>query len=309
VEKNVICISGGKDSTALWIYATKVLKKEVMPIFCDVGNEHPMTYEYIDYLQSKLGKLKIIKADFTDQIERKKKYVQENWKEDFIKKGFTENEAQEIIKKVVENLKPTGNPFLDLCIVKGRFPSSQARFCTTELKIIPTLEQVYIPLFESGHKVISWVGVRADESQARSRLEEYEELPEGYTIYRPLLKWNVQNVFEIHQKYQIEPNPLYKQGMSRVGCSPCINSTKENLFQLAIRYPNEIERIAEWERLVGLTSKSQKASFFTAEPEKSSIKDYANWSMTAYGGKQVDLLKLIEAEELPQCSSVYGLCE
>lgn len=310
-EKNVICISGGKDSTALWIYATKVLCKEVTPIFCDVGNEHPLTYEYIDYLQEKLGKLKIIKADFTEQIERKKKYVSENWKPDLIERNWTEQEADEIIKKVIENLKPTGNPFLDLCIVKGRFPSTKARFCTTELKVIPTLEQVYIPLLESGHKVISWVGVRADESQARAKLEEYEDLPEGYAIYRPLLKWTAKDVFDLHKKYDIEPNPLYKQGMSRVGCSPCINSTKENLFQLAMRYPDEIERIAEWERLVALTSKSQRASFFIQqkEDEKMSIRDYANWSMTAYGGKQMDLLKLIDLEETPQCTSVYGLCE
>ena len=310
MEKNVLCISGGKDSTALWIYATKVLKKEVMPIFCDTGNEHPITYEYLDYLQSKLGYLKIIKPDFSEQIIRKRKYVQENWKDDFLKMGKTEEEAEEIIKKVIEILVPTGNPFLDLCIWKSRFPSSQARFCTTELKVIPTIEQVYLPLLEQGHEVFSWVGVRADESQARAKLQEYEALPEGYTVYRPILKWTVQDVFEIHKKYDIEPNPLYKQGMKRVGCMPCIHANKEELFEISIRFKEEIERIAEWEKIVGRASKRQRSSFFihSDDDDRSDIRKWVEWSKTSYGGKQLDLFKT-EQLEVPQCSSIYGLCE
>src|SRR5699024_2393008 len=117
-------------------------------------------------------------------------------------------------------LQPTGVPMLDLAIWKGRFPSTRARFCTTELKVIPIMEQVYMPLFEEGKHVISWQGVRADESLARAKLTEYEPMPEGFDVYRPLLKWTAQDVFEMHDKYGIEPNPLYKEGMSRVGCMP-----------------------------------------------------------------------------------------
>src|SRR5690606_7054614 len=119
-------ISGGKDSTANWIYATKECGVEVMPVFCDTGNEHPLTYEYLDYLESKLGPIKRIKPDFTERIANKRKYILENWEKDGV--------PIEHINRAAELMQPTGNPFLDLCIWKGRFPSTMARFCTQFLK-------------------------------------------------------------------------------------------------------------------------------------------------------------------------------
>ncbi len=47
---------------------------------------------------------------------------------------------------------------------KGRFPSTMARFCTVELKVRPMFDQIYVPIFEAGDKVISWQGIRANES-------------------------------------------------------------------------------------------------------------------------------------------------
>jgi len=35
---NVLSISGGKDSTAMWIYAVKEMGVEVIPVFADTGN-------------------------------------------------------------------------------------------------------------------------------------------------------------------------------------------------------------------------------------------------------------------------------
>lgn len=51
---------------------------------------------------------------------------------------------------------------------KGRFPSTMARFCTVELKVRPMFDQIYVPIFEAGDKVISWQGIRANESLRRS---------------------------------------------------------------------------------------------------------------------------------------------
>lgn len=54
--------------------------------------------------------------------------------------------------------------FVDLCKKKKRFPSSQARFCTVELKMKPMIDYV-LSLNES---VIIFQGIRADESPERS---------------------------------------------------------------------------------------------------------------------------------------------
>lgn len=204
MEINIGTISGGKDSTALWLRAIE-MGIDLTPVFCDTGHEHPLTYEYLDYLESKLGPIRRIKADFTEQIARKREYVQTKWREEGV--------SEEIIQQALQVLRPTGIPFLDLCIWKGRFPSSKARFCTTELKVYPTFDQVYLPLIEQGHRVVSWQGVRAQESLARAKLSEREQTPEGYEIYRPILQWKVEEVFEIHKRHGIDPNPLYKMGM------------------------------------------------------------------------------------------------
>ncbi|MFW5438866.1 phosphoadenosine phosphosulfate reductase family protein [Paenibacillus apiarius] len=350
--KNVMNISFGKDSTAMWLYALEQ-GADIMPVFCDTGNEHPLTYEYGDYLEKQLGPIRRIKADFSEQIARKREYVQNHWPQKLTadapghwhyigpggereaavepsdepkdpsqqietghwrwypeQKGMSDREAAEVIETALSVLHPTGNPFLDLCLWKGRFPSTRRRFCTVELKVRPTEEQVYFPLLEAGHKVVSWQGVRAQESAARAKLPEREDTPEGYEIYRPLLRWTVEDVFAIHRKHGIEPNPLYKLGMGRVGCMPCINCGKQELFEIARRFPTEIERIAKWERLVKMASKRQGASFFpTANGAGDGIYEVVEWSKTAYGGRQYDLLKAIEFDDVPLCSSVYGLCE
>lgn len=308
---NVMSISGGKDSAAMWIYATKELGVEVMPVFADTGNEHPTTYQYINYLETVLGPVKRVVPDFSEQIAKKRQYVVEHWPTKLEKQGKSAREVDHIIRRALEHLKPSGNPFLDLCIWKGRFPSTKARFCTQFLKIIPIAEQVYFPLFEQGFHVVSWQGVRAAESPARAKLPEREHTPEGYEVFRPLLNWSARDVFAMHKKYGIDPNPLYTQGMSRVGCMPCINVNKQELFEISRRFPTEIERISEWESIVAGASRRGDSSFLPAldADDKKNIHDWVEWSKTSYGGHNYDLIKMIELEEPITCSSVYGLCE
>lgn len=298
---NVISISGGKDSTALWLFAKERGVSNLKVIFADVGHEHPETYKYIEYLKKELGEITIIKPDFSDRIMKKREYVRTKWREEGV--------DEKIIKDALEVLKPTGIPFLDLCLWKGRFPSTMARFCTQELKVIPILEQVYMPLLESGKHVVSWQGIRAMESRKRAQMPEREETPEGFEVYRPLLKWTVEDVFKMHKKYGIKPNPLYLQGMGRVGCMPCINCRKDELFEIGRRFPEEIERVAEWERIVSKASKHGSATFFTSDKRGHGIKEVIEWSKTSYGGVNYDLEKILAWEDVPTCSSLYGLCE
>jgi len=88
---------------------------------------------------------------------------------------------------------------------------------------------------------------------------------------------------------------------------PCINSRKEELFEIQRRFPEEVERIIEWEQIVSMASKRGSATFFTSDDRGHGMEEIVEWSKTALGGKQYDLLKL--TEKLPACSSMYGLCE
>lgn len=281
--------------------------EEFQCVFADTGHEHEITYQYIEYLENKLGvTIQRVIADFTKDIERKRDVVQTKWRNEGI--------SEEIIETALSVLVPTGNPFLDMCIWKGRFPSSQVRFCTDHLKVTPMNKQVILPLIDQGHQVISWQGVRAEESPKRATLAETEELDFGVIAYRPILKWLVADVFAMHKKHGINPNPLYQQGMGRVGCMPCIMCRKSELHEISKRFPEVIEKLRQWEALVSLASKRQSGTFFGYTQDESDagnakvgIDEVVEWSKTSRGGRQFGLFT--DSEELPSCSSIYGLCE
>lgn len=309
---NLVSVSGGKDSTATLLVALEREEENVQAVFCDTGNEHPLTYEYVDYLQSKTGvPIKWLKADFTDWWWHRRDYVRDKWP----LKGVPE----EVCKRVYDFMEsgPTGNPFLDLCIIKGRFPSRMAQFCTQELKTKPAAEYA-LELIDQHGAVCSWQGVRAEESPRRAAQPEREDKGGGYSIYRPIHKWTVQQVFDQHRKHGIKPNPLYTFGMGRVGCMPCINARKDEILEISKRFPEQIERIAEWEKIVGSMAKRGAATFFAATNdgqertnqehyEQGNVLQVVQWSKTQRGGRKMDLFRSMD--DAPLCSSAYGLCE
>lgn len=363
---NVLNVSGGKDSLAVALIGRELEVPNQTLAFADTGHEHEKTYEYIDYLETKLGKIKRVKADFTDRINAKREYVVEHWPKkltteksgrwkalrktkqqepdpiecekrfeigvqqgDYVwlsaRRPLTDEQAQEVVETALSVLRPTGNPFLDLCIWKGRFPSTKARFCTTELKHEPIRQQIVDPLREKFTDIVSWQGVRAQESKARQSIAGYEvsyEEDGEIHIYRPIHTWLHESVFEIAKYHGIKPNPLYKEGCGRVGCMPCVNTNKKELSEIFKRWPDVIERLKQWELIVAKANKYGNPTFFcsSTDPmnevldgqlvsaETHGIEAIRDWAMTGRGGRQFDMF--IQSEPLTQCSSIYaGVCE
>ena len=220
-------------------------------------------------------------------------------------------------RRALSVMFPRGNPFLDLCMWKGRFPSRKAQFCTEELKRNIAVG-FQLELMEAGHRVISWQGVRRDESQNRRNAKKFERVGGGLWICRPIVEWSASQVFEFAAARQVRPNPLYLQGMGRVGCMPCINCNKAELRQIASRFPEHPARIAEWERIVGMCSKRGFSTFMAdTHPAKDRRVLFADlniwarieWSKTSRGGKQFNLLDEVEHDGTGGCSSSYGLCD
>ena len=324
---HVLSFSGGKDSTALYLLAMET-GRPFIPVFADVGNEHPAVYDYVRNLPEKTGgpAIKWVKADFAADFERKRAFIARKWPLDGI--------PAEKVERALALLHPTGVPFLDLCMLKGRFPSIKTRFCTDELKLVPMFEQVSAPLARAGRVVVSWQGVRAEESFARSHLPKRQRISlapysvrkavrdeaEGWRAYafRPLIHWTVADVFAFHKRHSVAPNPLYAQGMTRVGCMPCINVKKEEMRAVDQSFPEHIERIEEWEAIVSEVSKRGCATFFSAADDPNyvegeivtvkthGIRNRVEWSRTSRGGKQLDFG--LRSDMITECNA-WGTCE
>ena len=311
-----VSVSGGKDSTACALLALeRHPKEEIRLVFADTGNEHEITYDYVNnYMPKTLGlPVHVVRADFTPQIAGKALFVREKWPAMGV--------PLEKVERALATLRPTGNPFLDLCIWKGRFPSRRAQFCTEQLKKLP-LTAYQEELLDEFGEVESWQGIRWDESQNRKNALEREDIGGGIlkiTAVRPILSWTAQQTVDYVRSKGIELNPLYSQGMGRVGCMPCINARKGEVLEIAKRFPEHVARIAEWEEIVHDASKWDGATFFamvedakglTTEEcvEKGNILQIVEWAKTGHGGKQYDLFSS-STEEAPSCSSAYGLCE
>jgi 3'-phosphoadenosine 5'-phosphosulfate sulfotransferase (PAPS reductase)/FAD synthetase len=216
-------------------------------------------------------------------------------------------------RRALAVLYPSGNAFLDLCLWKGRFPSRKAQFCTEELKTLLAVE-FQMELVEQGYTVVSWQGVRRDESANRRNAKKFEVVAPRWYQFRPIVEWTAMDTIHFTKKAGVASNPLYSLGMSRVGCF-CINQGKDEIRQWATRWPWKIDEIDLWERLVGQASKRGFSTFFTdghASRDRRevyaelNIRERVRWAFTTRGGRQFDLLGGLEETEA--CSSSLGLC-
>lgn len=317
--KHVISVSGGKDSTALLLIALENCAREhLLPIFCDTGNEHPAVYEYLSYLEQALDiSITRLKANFSREIASKRRFIAADQRIGRDKRGRRRRWTNKAKRRALAVLHPTGNPFLDLCLWKGRFPSRKAQFCTEELKRNMAVG-FQLELIDAGHQVLSWQGVRRDESQNRRNAKKIERLNPGMWAFRPLVDWTAADVFAKHDKRGIQPNPLYRQGMGRVGCMPCINCGKAEITQIDARFPEHLEEKSRWEMLVGQASKRGFSTFFNKELHEDSyadrrvheancVENVIQWARTSRGGRQFSLLT--DLEDSTACASAYGLCD
>ncbi|MHB1547072.1 MAG: phosphoadenosine phosphosulfate reductase domain-containing protein [bacterium] len=196
-RKIIVSVSGGKDSTAMLLKALdEHPKKNIIPVFCDTGWEHPVTYEYLNYLEKTLNieitRIKNKRFDgLLDMIRKKKMF-------------------------------PTSDP--------------KYHYCSYELKKVPIrqfLKQFKEPVEnwvgiraqESKNRERRYSGISPDE------LLDYADTdtssPKYCHIHKtrfPIIDLSLKDIMKFYKKRNIKLNPLYYEFNSRVGCYPCILS-------------------------------------------------------------------------------------
>tara|TARA_R110002110_G_scaffold145395_1_gene334785 strand:+ start:760 stop:1722 length:963 start_codon:yes stop_codon:yes gene_type:complete len=300
----VVSVSGGKDSTATCLHL-KELGIPYRAIFFDTGWEHEETYRYLKhYLPLKIGPV-----------------------EHLVKKRELKTPELEALARKYEAQLGWYSPMVRWCIHKGMFPARQRRWCTSELKV--STAQEYLKGMDP--EPISVVGIRAEESKARSKMTEWEWFDAGdCEVWRPLINWSFQDVIDIHQRHNVTPNPLYlgNNPAERVGCYPCIYARKSEIRRIAHQDPDRITLLAELERDIhqirinrakekGETLRTPTAWFqspggeINPETGKRSglcwpIDRVVQWARTKHGGRQFELFDALPGE---QGCVRWGMCD
>ncbi len=134
------------------------------------------------------------------------------------------------------------NPFksFDEVIDYANVPSRFKRWCTPILKVSPIKN-----VLSKYKNVIVIEGVRRDESARRKEYKavERDAVISGVTNIRPILDWNVTEVFLYIFWKRLNLNKSYRIGLSRVGCILCPFATTLTEFY---NYHIEPERIKRY---------------------------------------------------------------
>lgn len=283
--KHIVGFSGGIDSQACarWVL-NRFPAEDVILMNSDAGgNEHPLTSEFVDLYSRTVHPVVTVTAIHADI-----------WKTD----GFAE-------RRGFDGDAPLDFP--TMMEIKKRPPSRKVQFCTTILKLAPQkrwMAEMFGPTGAyAGHEFCRYTGVRRDESvnRAAAQYRLWDDMYDCW-LYAPLVDWPKQWCFDYVARYGEPVNALYTMGFNRVGCSPCINSNKDDIRNWAERFPEMIDKVRGWESRTGLT-------FFMPvgrDGVTNGIDEVVAWARTARGGRHTFLPMM---NDRPSCESKYGLCE
>ena len=155
--------------------------------------------------------------------------------------------------------------FLAMVRRRGRFPTPGVRQCTSDLKRGPIERELrrYLkanPRFSG--RVVSCMGMRADESARRAKQEAVRWNARGSVAGRHWLDWlpihhlAETQVFEIIAAACQRPHWVYRAGMSRCSCSFCIMASRQDLWTAARLRPALAAEFAALEEEIGHTLNS-----------------------------------------------------
>jgi 3'-phosphoadenosine 5'-phosphosulfate sulfotransferase (PAPS reductase)/FAD synthetase len=283
--KHIVGFSGGVDSQACarWVL-NRFPADDVILCNSTAGDwEDPLTIEFVATYSATVHPVVVVHAIVADM---------------WTTPGFAETKGLDGAARLTME---------EMIRIKGRPPSRKAQFCTEILKLIPQRRwmraQFGVGGPYEGQDYSRYKGVRRDESNTRrdtvlESWDSYFDCP----LFAPLFDWSKQMCFDYVKAHGEPINPLYTLGFNRVGCAPCINSSKADIVNWAARRPEMIDKVRAMEDRIGRT-------FFAPvdrDGQTNRIDDVVMWARTSRGGTNRLLPMMHEREG---CESKYGLCE
>lgn len=138
------------------------------------------------------------------------------------KKRFSKNEESQGVR--VLTAKNREKNFEELCEVVGP-PSRVMRWCCTVFKT-GAIQKTISSAFKDKNNILSFQGIRHNESISRSKYERESESPKisKQTVASPIIDWFDFDVWLYILTTKIDFNYAYRLGWTRVGCWCCPNN-------------------------------------------------------------------------------------
>lgn len=216
--RHIVSVSGGKDSAALAVYMRQNYPQiPTEYVFCDTGCELEETYEYLERLQSLLGR-QIVRLNAMELLGVEEKH------------GRT--------------------PF-DIYLTEmygGYLPNPQSRWCTRALKIEPF--EAYV----ADARAYSYIGIRADEDRegyVPKKPPRISQLPNIVPVY----PFKDDGITLLDVKQLLEDSglglPDYYRWRSRSGCYFCFYQQVGEWQRLKEEHPELFEKARGYEKASG----------------------------------------------------------
>ena len=212
--RHVLGLSGGKDSSALAVYMRDRVP-DMEYFFSDTGKELPETYEYLDKLEAFLGK-PIVRLNMDADRDSNRDF--DHW----------------------------------LDVYKGLLPSSQVRWCTVNLKIIPFEEYI------GEDRAYHYIAIRADEDRVGYKPPKISSLPN----IQPKYPFKEDGITKADVYRILEENgiglPSYYEWRTRSGCYFCFFQRKSEWVGLLEKHPDLFELAKAYEETPNKNAKTDE---------------------------------------------------
>lgn len=180
---------------------------------------------------------------------------------------------------------------LDYVLRRGKWPSSTARFCTSDFKRAPIDKVITRLATKAGEvvRVLNCMGLRAQESTARAKRKAFENddrRSNGRRIvdqWLPIFAMTEAEVWAYIRAHGLEQHAAYSYGMPRLSCVFCVFAPDAALMLAGKHNPALLAKYVEVEKTIGHTFKNKKsiADIQTrlAAGEQPDMSKLASWVM------------------------------
>jgi len=180
----------------------------------------------------------------------------------FADTGWEHNGVEEWCQDIASRFGQTVNivksdtkDFFSMVEKRGMFPGAKYRQCTSDLKRGPIQKWIRN---NCGPRVVQAIGIRAEESNARSKqkpLKRNKSLTNSKrTVYDwfPIFDWTEEEVKQYLADRNIPLHPVYEY-LPRFSCQVCIFNTPKELNAIRHHNPTAFKKIADLEKKIGFT--------------------------------------------------------